>query len=91
MRKRAGGDRSSAGDPVRTLELLWRRPGQGGSTRGPKQRTTVDAVIAAAIRLADENGLEALTMALQKFAQPIVVRQGAIVHDAGIFAARERM
>ncbi len=62
MRKRAGGDRSSAGDPVRTLELLWRHPGQGGSTRGPKQRTTVDAVIAAAIRLADENGLEALTM-----------------------------
>ncbi|GAB4589513.1 TetR/AcrR family transcriptional regulator [Nocardia sp. IFM 10818] len=55
-------ERSGAGDPVRTLELLWREPGQGGPTRGPKQRTTLDAVIAAAIEIADAEGLNALTM-----------------------------
>ncbi|MGW4352093.1 TetR/AcrR family transcriptional regulator C-terminal domain-containing protein [Nocardia sp. NPDC004582] len=57
-----GAERSSAGDPVRTLELLWREPGSGGSARGPKQRTTVDAVVAAAIGIADAQGLAALTM-----------------------------
>ncbi|NNH74841.1 TetR family transcriptional regulator [Nocardia uniformis] len=63
MEKKArGGERSSAGDPARTLELLWRSPGQGGSARGPKQRTTVDAVVAAAIEIADTEGLAALTM-----------------------------
>ncbi|WP_039817739.1 TetR/AcrR family transcriptional regulator [Nocardia otitidiscaviarum] len=56
------GERSSAGDPARTLELLWREPGRGGSARGPKQRTTVDAVVSAAIRIADTEGLGALTM-----------------------------
>ncbi|MFI6867913.1 TetR/AcrR family transcriptional regulator C-terminal domain-containing protein [Nocardia sp. NPDC050406] len=61
-KKRAGSERSSAGDPARTLELLWREPGQGGSVRGPKQRTTVDAVVAAAIEIADTEGLSALTM-----------------------------
>ncbi|MFC9998346.1 TetR/AcrR family transcriptional regulator [Nocardia sp. NPDC127526] len=55
-------ERSGAGDPVRTLELLWREPGQGGPARGPKQRTTLDAVIAAAIEIADAEGLNALTM-----------------------------
>ncbi|MFF0612011.1 TetR/AcrR family transcriptional regulator C-terminal domain-containing protein [Nocardia tengchongensis] len=56
------GERSSAGDPVRTLELLWREPGSGGSGRGPKQRTTIEAVIAAALEIADTEGLTALTM-----------------------------
>ncbi|MCU1642216.1 MAG: hypothetical protein JWN03_2491 [Nocardia sp.] len=55
-------ERSSAGDPVRTLELLWRAPGQGGAARGPKQRTTVDAVVDAALEIADGQGLAALTM-----------------------------
>ncbi|WP_371618940.1 TetR/AcrR family transcriptional regulator [Streptomyces sp. NBC_00454] len=57
-------DRSGAGDPVRTLELLWREPGQGAPSgrRGPRQGLTVDAVVGAAIALADEEGLTALTM-----------------------------
>ncbi|MGW5401163.1 TetR/AcrR family transcriptional regulator [Streptomyces sp. NPDC003952] len=63
-------DRSGAGDPVRTLELLWREPGQGAprGRRGPRQGLTVDAVVDAAIALADEagrgggSGLAALTM-----------------------------
>ncbi|MFD3873320.1 TetR/AcrR family transcriptional regulator C-terminal domain-containing protein [Streptomyces sp. NPDC058623] len=57
-------ERSAAGDPVRTLELLWREPGQGpvGGRRGPRQGLTVDAVVAAALALADEAGAAALTM-----------------------------
>ncbi|SFB48612.1 transcriptional regulator, TetR family [Amycolatopsis marina] len=55
-------DRSSAGDPARTLELLWRQPGQGGSARGPKQGRTVDEVVRSAIELADAAGLDAVTI-----------------------------
>ncbi|MEV6570918.1 TetR/AcrR family transcriptional regulator [Streptomyces sp. NPDC051577] len=57
-------DRSGAGDPVRTLELLWREPGQGAPSgrRGPRQGLTADAVVEAALALADEAGLTALTM-----------------------------
>ncbi|MGW6568475.1 TetR/AcrR family transcriptional regulator C-terminal domain-containing protein [Streptomyces sp. NPDC054975] len=60
---------SGAGDPARTLELLWRDTGsavgQGaprGPRRGPRQGLTVDAVVEAAVALADEGGLDALTM-----------------------------
>ncbi|MFQ6393687.1 TetR/AcrR family transcriptional regulator C-terminal domain-containing protein [Nocardia sp. KC 131] len=53
--------RSSAGDPARTLELLWRVPGNQ-AVRGPKQRSSVDAVVAAAIAIADADGIGALTM-----------------------------
>lgn len=53
-------ERTSAGDPVRTLELLWRVPAKTG--RGPKQRSSVDAVVAAAIEIADTDGIAALTM-----------------------------
>ncbi|MCX5193063.1 TetR/AcrR family transcriptional regulator C-terminal domain-containing protein [Streptomyces sp. NBC_00249] len=57
-------DRSGAGDPVRTLELLWREPGQEPPSRrrGPKQGLSVDAVVDAATALADAEGLAALTM-----------------------------
>lgn len=53
-------ERSGAGDPVRTLELLWRVPAESG--RGPKQRSSVEAVVAAAIEIADADGIGALTM-----------------------------
>lgn len=55
-------ERSSAGDPVRTLELLWRAPGEVRAGRGPRQRTSVDAVVAAAIEIADTDGLAAVTI-----------------------------
>ncbi|MER6314715.1 TetR/AcrR family transcriptional regulator [Streptomyces sp. NPDC001581] len=57
-------DRSGAGDPVRTLELLWREPGAPAQPvrRGPRQGLSVDAVVGAATTLADEEGLAALTM-----------------------------
>lgn len=58
----AGPERSSAGDPVRTLKLLWRTPGEARTSRGPRQRTTVDAVVAAAIEIADADGLGAVTI-----------------------------
>ncbi|TFV55047.1 TetR/AcrR family transcriptional regulator [Mycobacterium sp. PS03-16] len=55
-------DRSSAGDPARTLRLLWRVAGTGAPARGPRQRTTLDAVVAAAVTIADADGLAAVTI-----------------------------
>lgn len=56
-------DRSSAGDPSRTLALLWREPGQpAGGGRGPRQGLSVDAVVRAALELADADGLDAVSM-----------------------------
>jgi len=53
-------DSSSAGDPRRSLELLWglappRR-------RGPRPRLTLEDIATAAIELADAEGLAALSM-----------------------------
>ncbi len=53
-------DRSSAGDPARTLSLLWRLPST--SRRGPRPGRSVDAVVDAAIGIADDGGLDAVTM-----------------------------
>lgn len=62
------------GDPARTMALLWRAhsaeaaaqqaPGRRGgrSAPGPKQGLTVDAIIEAAIGLADTDGMERLSM-----------------------------
>lgn len=56
-------DRSSAGDPARTLELLWRdRGAAAGGQRGPRQGLTVDQIVTVAIDLADAEGLPAVTM-----------------------------
>ncbi|MEU6243518.1 TetR/AcrR family transcriptional regulator [Streptomyces sp. NPDC047024] len=59
-------EQRGASDPARTLELLWRVPGGASgredSRRGPKQGLTVDAVVQAAVELADAEGLDALTM-----------------------------
>ncbi|SFP87186.1 regulatory protein, tetR family [Amycolatopsis arida] len=54
-------ERSGAGDPARTLELLWRDPADQ-PRHGPRQGLTVDAVVDAAIRIADADGLETVTM-----------------------------
>ncbi|MFJ6657646.1 TetR/AcrR family transcriptional regulator [Streptomyces sp. NPDC091377] len=51
---------SGAGDITRTLELLWdtgRRP-----SRGPKPGLTLDRIVAAAIQVADAEGLTGLSM-----------------------------
>jgi AcrR family transcriptional regulator len=43
------------------LDVLWGRRGSG--SRGPKRGLSIDAVVAAAIRLADSDGLESVSMA----------------------------
>jgi hypothetical protein len=55
-------EHSSAGDPARTLELLWRESGPADSRRGPRQGLSVERVAAAAIALADSDGLGSVTM-----------------------------
>ena len=56
-------DSTGAGDPARTVALLWRhrRPPEE-SRRGPRRGTSVDEIVAAATRIADRDGLEGLTM-----------------------------
>ena len=52
----------SAGTPEgqRMIGLLWDPPGPG--TRGPRQRMSVDQVVEAAMKVADADGFEALSM-----------------------------
>ncbi|GAA0613033.1 TetR/AcrR family transcriptional regulator [Streptomyces crystallinus] len=54
-------ERTSAGDPARTLQLLWRANTDSGR-RGPRRGLSIDAVVEAATVIADTEGLEALTM-----------------------------
>jgi AcrR family transcriptional regulator len=54
--------RSSAGDPARTLQLLWRQTGERGARRGPRQALSIDQIVAAATSLADRASLDAVTM-----------------------------
>jgi AcrR family transcriptional regulator len=53
-------DTPNAQDPRRSIALLWGRLERG--RRGPKPKLSQDEVIAAAIALADAEGLEALSM-----------------------------
>jgi len=56
-------DSPSRSEVDRTLELLWRHQvGRPQGSRGPRQRVSVDEVITAAIALADQEGLAALSM-----------------------------
>lgn len=54
-------ERANAGDPARTLELLWRPP-PAGARHGPPQGLSIDAVVDAAVAVADAEGLDAVTM-----------------------------
>ncbi|MCP2275772.1 transcriptional regulator, TetR family [Nocardia amikacinitolerans] len=53
-------DYSGSGDPQRTIELLWGLPPR--PRRGPKPKLTVDDIAETAIRLADSDGLAAVTL-----------------------------
>jgi AcrR family transcriptional regulator len=44
------------------MALLWRTPGTDETRPGPKQGLSVDAIITAAIEVADEQGMSALSM-----------------------------
>lgn len=52
--------RTGAGDPARTLALLWRL--ETPSARGPAQTRTLNQVVDAAVDLADDRELAAVTM-----------------------------
>jgi AcrR family transcriptional regulator len=68
---------SGSGDPVRTLALLWREPGRAG-----RAGLNVDRVVAAAIEVADAEGLGALTM--RRVAQQLSVGTMSLyTHVAG--------
>ncbi len=47
-------------DPLRTIRLLWDPPPP--PSRGPKARLTLAEIVEAAVKLADEEGTEALSM-----------------------------
>ncbi|MFF5174797.1 TetR/AcrR family transcriptional regulator [Micromonospora sp. NPDC000089] len=53
--------RSGAGDPVRTLELLWPRP-DDGPRKGPRPGRSLDDIVTRAVEVADAEGLDAVTM-----------------------------
>ncbi len=50
------------GDARRSMALLWRAPVAEEARPGPKQALTVDRIVAAAVELADEQGMAALSM-----------------------------
>ena len=56
-------ERSSAGDPSRTLALLWREASTpAGTARGPRPTLSVDRVVSVGLAIADAEGLDAVTM-----------------------------
>lgn len=55
------GDKADQPDRKRSFDLMWGRPAR--PTRGPRPELTLDAIVAAAIRVADAENLDALSMA----------------------------
>ncbi|MGA5818898.1 TetR/AcrR family transcriptional regulator [Kitasatospora sp. NPDC094028] len=55
-------NRSGAGDPARTLALLWGTPTTPAGRRGPRQAHSPAEIATAAVELADAEGVEAVTM-----------------------------
>lgn len=53
---------TGAGDPRRSLQLLWREAGAPEGRPGPKPRFTIEQVVATAIELADRSGITAVNM-----------------------------
>ncbi len=53
---------TGTGDPARSMALLWRTPPSGEPRPGPKSSLDVDRIVGAAVRLADTEGLAALSM-----------------------------
>lgn len=53
---------TGTGDPARSMALLWRDREPGAPRRGPRPGLDVDRIVAAAVALADAEGLAALSM-----------------------------
>lgn len=58
--KKADAAASIKTDAVRMLQLMWAPPAP--PSRGPKPKITLDQIVEAAVRVADEQGQEALSM-----------------------------
>lgn len=55
-------EHTGTGDPARSLALLWRDAAAPAGRRGPKPGLDLDGIVAAAVALADAQGLPALSM-----------------------------
>jgi AcrR family transcriptional regulator len=55
-------ERTGSGDPERTIDLLWGDPTSRRRGRGPRPRLELADICAAAVQLADAEGLSAVTM-----------------------------
>ena len=53
---------TGTGDPAKSMALLWRTPSDGAARPGPRPSLDVDRIVTAAVRLADAEGLAALSM-----------------------------
>ncbi len=53
---------TGTGDPARSMALLWRPPSSSVRRPGPRSMLDVDRIVAVAVRLADVEGLAALSM-----------------------------
>lgn len=53
---------TGTGDPARTMALLWRDRNAPGPRRGPRPRLDVDRIVAAAVAIADAEGLAAVSV-----------------------------
>ncbi|MGY1741627.1 MULTISPECIES: TetR/AcrR family transcriptional regulator [unclassified Blastococcus] len=53
---------TGGGDPARTMALLWRDRAEPARRPGPRAGIDVDRIVAAAVELADREGLAAVTM-----------------------------
>jgi AcrR family transcriptional regulator len=55
-------DRTGGGDPERTIDLLWHAVASAKPARGPRRRLAIGTITAAAVELADAEGIAAVTM-----------------------------
>lgn len=55
-------NRTGAGEPSRTLALLWGEQSAPARRKGPARSVTVGQIVDAAVSLADEHGLSAVTV-----------------------------
>lgn len=53
---------AESGEPSRSMALLWRTRESSAARRGPRSELDVDRIVAAAVRLADAEGLVAVSM-----------------------------
>jgi AcrR family transcriptional regulator len=53
---------TGTGDPARSMALLWRDPRSDAPRPGPRPSLDVDRIVAAAVELADSEGLAAVSM-----------------------------